>query len=58
MDDLIEQLQDVADEFDSGSEVVQVQNRAGERIGYVSGIDVGPDGQPWLDIEFLEGMSS
>jgi hypothetical protein len=58
LDDLIEQLQDVADEFGSGQEVVQVQDRSGEIIGYVSGIDVGPDGQPWIDIEFTEGASA
>lgn len=58
LDDLIEQLQDVADEFGSGHEVVQIQDRTGQIIGFVSGIDVGPDGQPWLDIEFREGVSA
>lgn len=58
LDDLIEALQDVADEFGSGLEVVKIQNRSGDIIGYVSGVDVGPGGQPWIDIEFLEGASA
>lgn len=58
LDELIESLQDVADEFGAHQEPVMIQNRSGEIIGFVTGIDVGPGGQPWIDIEFLEGASA